>query len=47
MVWLDTTSGMRASSMFSARMAKYASFVVSGTKVCRVYEGESNFLCAC
>lgn len=47
MVWLLTTSGMRASSMLRARIAKYASFVVSGMKVWRVYDGESNFLVMC
>ena len=43
-VGLETRSGMRASSMFKARIERYASRVEGGINVWRVYDGESNFL---
>lgn len=43
---LETTSGIRASSMLKARMAIYAGLICAGTKADRVYEGESYFLLA-
>ena len=43
-VGFETTSGMRASSMFNARIDKKASRPEGGINVWRVYEGESNFL---
>lgn len=43
-VGLETRSGIRASSMLSARIARKASRVEDGMNVCNVNEGESNFL---
>jgi len=43
-VGFETRSGIRASSILSARIAKYASRVGEGMNVWSVNEGESNFL---
>jgi hypothetical protein len=43
-VGLETRSGMRANSMFNARIDKYASRVEGAMKVWRIYDEESNFL---
>lgn len=40
----ETSSGIRASSILSARIERYASLAEGGMKVWRVYDGESNFL---
>jgi hypothetical protein len=43
-VGLETRSGMRASSIFNARIDRKASRLEGGINVLRVYDGESNFL---
>lgn len=44
MVGFDIRSGIRASSMLSARIERYASSEDEGRNVWSVYAGESNFL---